>query len=432
MNPAVIRHQRGQALVFGMLLAGAVSVAFVRYYATAQVAGERAAHLHALDAAAYSGALVQARALNMLAYLNTAHIGHQIAMAHLVTLGSWSAFGATQARQAGMGNPPAHVIAMLFGAGHGAAYAASRGASGLSSLAGANGELAHAYAAHDDFVMRVFGQVQRSVSDSLPDSRWHAIQAVLSHNLPAAAASGYDVTVSGDNWQGFLKARSGIRDLRPFVQQVADLYRFLGPRNHTAANPWVVDARCPGLRHELRRRGTTELDASGRWQSIDTQSFHALRANQWIGCYRREYPMGWGWVPSEAAQAPGSPYVENPPDNFSSQDFWRWVREATSWDLVSGNSNPLADSRAVANVQRWRGSGLPAYLDVSNDGGGVLRFDVMLRHPGPGGLRMVTRSAAEAFFSRPVRRGDGMTELPNLFHPYWQARLAVPAPGGKS
>lgn len=428
------RSQRGQALVLGMLLAGVASIAFVRYFSTAQVVGARSGQVHALDAAAYSGALVQARALNMLAYLNTAHVGHQIAMAHLVTLGSWSAFSATQARQAGIGNPPAPLVTMLFGAAHGAAYAASRGASGQASLVDTDGELARAYAAHDDFVMRVFGHVQRSVANSLPEVRWRAIQAVLKQNGLRPTTPGvdgtYEVTITDDNWLGFLQTRSASHDLRPLIQQVAELYRFLGPRDHTAVNPWMVDARCPGLRHELRRRGVTELDSSGRWQSIDTQSFHALRANRWIGCYRREYPMGWGWIPSAAGQTPGSPYVEAPPDDFSSQDFWRWVRQATDWDLVSGDSNPLADSRAVASAHRWRGSGLPSYLDIG-EGRQALRFDVTLRHPGPQGLGLVTRSAAETFFARPTPRADGRLEEANLFHPYWQARLVAPRSGAQ-
>lgn len=148
---------------------------------------------------------------------------------------------------------------------------------------------------------------------------------------------------------------SGRQELRSFVQEIANLYAFLGPRNDTARNPWVVDARSPMLRHELRRRGNTELYPYGRWQSIDTQSFHALRSNRWIGCYFREYPMAWGWIPTAAAQSVGSPHVDDPPDDFAAQDFWRWVRDATNWDIHFGDANPLANSRAVANRQRWQG-----------------------------------------------------------------------------
>src|SRR3546814_4697047 len=118
----------------------------------------------------------------MLSYLNTAQIGHQIAMAHWVTLGSWSAFGGTESRQAGVGNPPAHLVAMMFGADHGSSYAAARRASAMSALARADGELARAYAAHDHFVMRVFGHVQQEIVAGVPEARWNTIQAVLARS----------------------------------------------------------------------------------------------------------------------------------------------------------------------------------------------------------------------------------------------------------
>jgi hypothetical protein len=396
----------------------------------------------------------------MLAYLNRAQIGHQIAMAHLVTLGSWSAFGGTQARQAGVGNPPAYLIALLFGPAQGAAYQAARQASGFDALAQSEGELARAYAAHDQVVRQVFGRVQEDIVAGLPGARWQAMQAILAQNYPgfayspqqqpavsgahaqAAPASlpassgppglqsghGFNLAIIDDNWPGYVQSYSSQQPLRPFIQSVAGLYDFLSPRNHTASNAWQVDARCPMLRHELRRRGSTEIDPYGNWQSIDTQSYHALRSNRWIGCYRREYPMGWGWIPSTPDQSVGDPYTDNPPDDFAAQDFWRWVKEATNWDIVSGDANPLANSKAVASRQRWQGGGLPAYYDISQDNrkvsGRPLRFTLELKHPGPEGLTVTTHSAAETFFERPQRRTDGRPETDNLFHPYWQARLA--------
>jgi hypothetical protein len=463
------RAQSGQALVLGMLLAALASLALLRYFAAGQVAGAKARQLHALDAAAYSGALVQARAMNMLAYLNRAQIAHQIAMAHLVTLGSWALYANAQGRQAGRGNPPAYLIAMLFGAAHGAAYQSARTAAGpAAALADRNGELAAAYAAHDDVVQRIFGAVQHEVVAGLPGARLAAMQQVLARNYPewsdksrapapggvsdvsgvpntsgalgASSASGgvrqhesgglFDISVRDDTWPGFLHTYAGHRQLHGFVQDVARLYGFLGPRDHTLQSPWPVDERCPWLRHELRRRGATEIDARGRWQSIDTESFHALRSNRWIGCYYREYPMGWGWVPSAPGQTPGAAYAEDAPEDFSAQDFWRWVSEATNWDIHAGDANPLANSRAVAGLQRWRGGGLPAYFDVAQPGGTeVFGFTVEFRHPGPEGVLLTSHSAAQTFFARPQPRADGLEEAPNLFHPYWQARLAWPDAG---
>lgn len=414
--------QQGQALVFGMLLAGLAAIALVRYFSTGQVVAAKAKQLHALDATAYSGALIQARALNMLAYINRAQTGHQLAMAHLVTLGSWAALGGTQARQFATGNPPAYLIAMLFGPVHGAAYSAAAGAVGLDIMAQAHGELARAYAAHDHLVRNTLSGAQEAIVTGLPEVRREAMLAVLERNYPG---TDFQLTLTEDNWSRYVQRYSAQQSLRPFIQDLADMYDFLSPRNHTARNPWPVQARCPHKRHELRRRGATELDVSGRWQSIDTESHHALRSNKWMGCYYREYPMGWGWIPSAAGSSAQSPYVDDPPADFSAQDFWRWVKEATNWDIIGGDANPLANSKAVAARQRWEGGGLPAYFDTNPVASAqALRFGLQLQMQGPENLVMTTYSAAETFFERPQPRFDARHEAANLFHPYWQARLA--------
>src|SRR5690625_1202132 len=100
--------QRGQVLVLGMVLAGLALIAMSRYFHTGQIVSARVRHTHALDAASYSGALVQARALNMMAYMNRAQIGHHVAMAHLVTLASWAHLSGTEAQQLARGRSEEH------------------------------------------------------------------------------------------------------------------------------------------------------------------------------------------------------------------------------------------------------------------------------------------------------------------------------------
>lgn len=416
------QSQQGQALIWGVLLVTVASLVLIRYFAAGQMVAAKVRQLHGIDAAAYSGALVQARALNMLALLNRTQIAHQVAMAHLVTLGSWASLGATQSRQASVGNPPKYLISMLFGTAHGSAYAASTRASGLDSLVRSPGQLARAYAEHDHIVHTVLGTVQHDLVSSLQAARDLAMNQVLSRHYDGAP---FQLEITHDDWPGSVRLHSGRSMLAPVVRQVAGRFAFLDPRNHTARNPWAVQVRCPTRRHELRRRGQTQLDDAGVWQSIDTQSFHALRSNRWIGCYFREYAMGWGWIPTARSQTIDAPHVDDPPENFSSQDFWRWVQEATSWDISSGDANPLANSHARANRSRWSSAGLPNFYDVSaQETGEVLRFSAMLRRTGPEGIPITTSSAAETYFYRPDKRQDGGVELPNLFQPFWQARLS--------
>jgi len=426
--PYPASSQQGQALVLGLLFAGAVSLAFVRYFDTGMAVAEKARQDHALDAAAYSGALVQARSLNMLAYINRAQVAHQVAMAHLVTLGSWGLFSGTEAGRLLAANPPAHVIGMHFGSEHAAAYLAAAKAAGMGQRADEHGPLASAYIEHDRLSRAVLASASSRVAGELAATRDRAMREVLAANYPGEAD--FELAISDDAAPGFLAAYAANPRLRPFIHEVAALYRFLDPRDHIARSRFPVDGRCPAWRHELRRRGRTVLGEEGVWQSIDTQSYHAARSNRWVGCYFREYAMGWGWVPPRQSVLLDAPYVDDPPDNFADQDFWRWVREATSWDISGGNANPLANSWAHAARRQWAGGGLPAYHSLASPRGmPSAHFSVSLRRRGRAGMLFTSNTAAEAYFRRPEPRGDGRRELPNVFHPYWQARLR--APGGR-
>lgn len=424
---SVAGSQSGQVLVLGMLLAGAATLAFMRYFDTGRSVHEKARQDHVLDAAAYSGALVQARSLNMLAYINRTQVAHQVAMAHLVTLGSLALFAGTEAGRVLAANPPAHVIAMHFGPEHAAAYLAAAKAAGLEHRADSHASLAAAYAEHDRTARSVLASAAARVASRLVETRDQAMREVIAANYPGEGA--FELRVTHDGAAAFLATYAGNPRLRPFIHDVQALYRFLDPRDHITRSRFPVSARCPTWRHELRRRGRTVLDDQGVWQSIDTQSYHAVRSNRWIGCYFREYPMGWGWVPPQPSVLLDAPFVDDPPHTFGDQDFWRWVHESTSWDISGGNANPLANSWAHAARQQWAGGGLPVYQGLASvHTMPSARFSVVLARPGHAGLVYTSQAAAEAYFRRPQLRGDGLQELANTFHPYWQARLSAPVP----
>lgn len=446
-------RQHGQALVLGMLIVAVATTSLVVLYNLGQTVEGRVRLTHAADAAAYSGALEQARTLNAIAYVNRTQIAHQVAMAHLVTLAASAQYGGALQSQRSRGNPPVSLIAMLFGPDMGVAYGAGR------ALQGTEARLASAFAQHDRVVHQVLETAAASAMSELPASRDRVMRKVLAANFSEAdgrdpmGAQGLALHLLSDAWPGFIERQAATRKsgLRPTVEQAVERYGFLKKRNETRRNPWPVSSRCPLYRHELRRRGSTWLGPDGRWGALDTQSFHALRSNRWIGCYYREYAMGWGTAQGQKSKAPeGVDYVEEPPVDFSQEDFWRWVEQSTSWDIFSGVTNPMANSYAMASVQRWPGRGLPAYREVAASrvrdplrfavrvslAGAVLKTTDadsalaaptgLFRYAGLGRTDAITvTSAAETYFLRPEQRADGRGELATLFRPYWQARLSA-------
>lgn len=436
-----IQSQQGQALILGLAIMAVLITVLLSLFNYGRLLNTKAKQLHTVDAAAYSGALIQSRALNMQSHINLAQIGHQVAMAHLVSLASWAKFSATESRQYVSANPPSYLIGMMFGADHQNAYAASRRATSIMSIAESGNELAQRFSRHDEIVHQVLLEVAHAIQDNFHSSRDAAIQAVLAANFPNT-----QVTLASDGLSLWSKDNLDSNELqwhivdkqskevmtaykpegnyRSLIASVIDVYKFLDDRSYQKRNAWPVSKRCPHLRHELRRQGSTSLGADGVWQSMDTQSFHALRSNRWIGCYFREYPMGWGWVSGRFSQVPdGFEYTDNPPDNFSSQDFWRWVRSATQWDLLGRRQNPLANSRAVQQRIRWQGGGFVPYLDINRHQQESFGFDLSIQGPRVADEVMTVSASAESFFERYKARRDGRREHANLWHPYWLARL---------
>ncbi|CAM4155741.1 hypothetical protein [Bordetella muralis] len=445
---------RGQALplVLGLISVG--SIAWIALYNVGQMASARIRLTHVADAVAYSGAVAQARSLNMLAYINRAHVAHQVAMAHLVTLSSWAQYGQTQSQQRATRNPPSTLIAGLFGASVGKAYAQARPTEDIGSA------LAHAFQQHDDVVHQILQQASASVVDSLKDSRQQMMSLALRANYPEYGSEvgrpedgPLQIALLSDGLPGYIRSYPGHQAgrLRHMVEHAAQRYDFLQRRNQTRRHNSIVNDHCPTKRHELRRRGNTRLETDGRWSARDTLSFHALRSNRWIGCYYREYAMGWG---DNSPQSKKNPHAsDQPPHGFAQQDFWRWVHEHTTWDLSSGRSNPMAKAYAAFSAMHWASRGLPNYYELNDDMAyRPLRFAIQLRHSagrpvmqgaenarvtpigryayhGLAADEFVTvNSAAQAYFA-PPSQNDGNNELASLFRPYWQARLSPILPG---
>jgi hypothetical protein len=135
--------------------------------------------------------------------------------------------------------------------------------------------------------------------------------------------------------------------------------------------------------------------------------------------------------------------------NFSSQPFWQWVKKQgiPGWDIFNGHDNQLAQFWSNTQTIRWQSKANAGFTEV-NASQPSFRFDIdttqSLRflsqqrnknvfsgrfnfiEPKPYAISsdvLRAHSSSLTYFARPEGRQDGKEEQPNLFHPYWHARL---------
>jgi hypothetical protein len=345
----------------------------------------------ATDAAAYTAALIQARALNLHAYLNRAHIAHQLGMAHIIAVATATQYRAKLARQARIRNPPPSLIGAFFGPQHALAYtSALRG--GLPDLDSLQ-TFKDAFLRHERHVHQVIAQVRQRQIKEFERQREQAIHQVLIANVGHSGGAlrgdtlqqlGLKVDLTLDDAKGLVVQHAANTPIwRDFLSTLVEQYDFLSERKHTQRNVWMINPRCPLKRHELRRQGHVRLGHDGQWRSEEILSFHALRYNKIVGCYHREYPMGWAAL---STQRSGASLTQL----FGRNAETKWVSKGL------GQYAALATGRDDKPVR--------IALKVSQ---------TLDKHSVISAL-----ATAHAYFQDPTQ-----TRSPSLFEPYWRATL---------
>jgi hypothetical protein len=247
---------------------------------------------------------------------------------------------------------------------------------------------------------------------------------VAAANEPESRLSGSGqalASASLGRWQRFTTSYRRTGDERARLKQVV-----LDSRDgFTRSRGWSIGhSPLPSL----AKRGGTELIGYDAWRGMDTLSLHVPG---FFGSH--EQPLAWGAAGNQRYASAGR------------ADYGGSYRD-----------NPRASREAAAELDARRGyAGLPGYRDLLPTRGGateVLRYELELRQPGaaiatsdrvmgapatvvPGEQPKVVApayagdgayalAAARVQFMRPIGRSDQREELPSLFNPYWQARLA--------
>lgn len=431
--------QSGQTLLLGV---GLLMLGVLSWLLMLQVGGwvHNKSSLHrATDAAVYSAALLYARTLNLHAYLNRTQLAHQVAQLHLFSLASAERFRSRLARQASIRNPPASLLGFRFGMHHAGAYVSAR--QGGPSDASTRIKLQMAFEQHEKLIHATLHHIRQSRMNS--DSAINrSLKNTLVMNLGKSGSNnrgesldalGVHYRIVRDDTARFIVSRPTTEhDWFDMLQTVRARYRYLDDRRGVARSFNGINLRCPWMQHQLRRRGSLKLTPEGIWESEETQSFHTIRFNRYIGCYYREYPMGWAKIVTHSSGSAGIGTPDEPMQSFKDKPFWKWASERawTGWNLFGGARNPLAQRWAEQAPVVWRSRQQAQYgrLNLSTStASAVISLEVEQKwRDFP---RMSSAAAAESYFLNPATTRH-LSPAPSLFQPFWLARL-VPIPSAR-
>ena len=317
-------RQHGQALVLTLVMLGALTGALIWLFNAGQLANDQRRLDDAVDAAAWSGAVWQARALNFDAYTNRAVVANDAAIAQAVSLRSWGRYLKDLLPKTGL------VLRWIPGVN--VAYTAvERIWSRVEPILQTTLIAEEATLSAVDTSLAV---AQETFHDTAIAAASEVTRRVLSMQTPAA-----QLTVQGSRfidtatarWLAVSSRYSGAQRTRQADVVSRSLDGFTRQRN-TSLTAIVI---------KFEKRGSTDRIGLDTWRGLDTFALHR-RQGFLVGGFRETLPIGWGGAENGTGSA-------------------RRGLHGGSW-----RSNPRT-SRLAQNSQRVSTSyrGLPALRDLS-------------------------------------------------------------------
>ena len=290
------RRQQGQVLPLGLAMLALTLMGVFVLYNTGQIATDKMKLANAADAAAYSGSLWQARALNFQAYSNRAMVANQVSIAQAVTLQSWVTYGAVTSENIATVLQPVPILNVV----------AQGVQTGLQQVERIMSPIAGALLNVVDVVNKGLSVAQEAMFVSTFVATPDVINSVVAETDDRFSASslysGVGLAKNLVDWRSFTSGYSkndtqAMSDRVDMINQSRD--PFTAERNWKFfKNFWFYST--PITRHRLYREGATELiqverdgELQWEWKAKDTLSLHN-RLWRWRGTKRYEIPVGWG------------------------------------------------------------------------------------------------------------------------------------------
>jgi len=407
--------------------------------------------VNAADAAAYSGLLWQARALNFQAYTNRAMVANQVSIAQAVTLRSWSSYGRIATENVNTVLQAVPFVGAVTSAMENVMHVVDEMVE----------PIANAMVSVVDKVNGVLSTAQQAMYVSSFQATPEIVEDVVKANDERFSSSTrYGLAGLGRNlndWKAFTTEydEQDVPDIRRKADVVnRSLDRFSRKRNWKFFDFWMPTGPLRLVR--VHREGTTRLiereTADGveyEWKAKDTVS---LTTRVWkpFKWKRYEAPIGW----SEAfANAQGVQTIEQPNavSVIRGRSHNQWFRRNKQAENFADRGVPSLVTQQESLHGMGNYSGMRAYrslsaenrlatdprlelrveismdLDTVNASDAVTSgttFETSLVAPGD---MLTSISIAEVFYEKPDQDPTKPRQDANGYNPYWDVRLkAVP------
>jgi apolipoprotein N-acyltransferase len=444
-----LQAQRGQVLMAGVALI--LMSAGLLYYMvnSGQAVTEKMRVTNAADAAAYSAGVVEARALNYDAYLNRAMVANQIAIAQMVSVGSWVRYFANAVDEVPASGTD--IFFMMSPSLEGykilAIFAATK-----VVLEYYTGQSANYYA---DYVLQygigpiiaVHDAVVGAMAASQGAVHANLIAGVRQKQIADDVAQAMDpqlktqVVLASHGFDNFTKSYANNDRGRFADVTMRSRDDFSRERNWTVSAPDIPLLKKNG---EMKKRAGTELVGYDEWRGMDTLELHGERFGcgklglSWCGDIQK--PLGWAAVniPKNNCSGSGSGSSANGyhgnayGENRRTANKAEGEMEQPGYYCFSG----LPAVRELRNVAPDAELSTGITLFVTKDhaqlrtSGGAAQAkpsgQLALFDDKPAGAKLAALARAQVFFDRISPRADGRTEIASLYNPYWRVRLVAP------
>lgn len=428
------RRMKGQAMVLFLGFAAAMIGIMLISFNSGQVTNAKMRAMNAADAAAYSGAVWQARTLNFQAYMNRAMIVNEVTIAQSVSLRSWIDYLARFVANINM------VTQFIPAAGQ-----ATRAISQVLNRV-------------DDMMQKAMPKFE-DLARSAAHFEQEAQELFNKGGTVGAADIAIDVAKKNGSEVspgGYALFATNLLDWNRFTETYTRNVRPANTRGDGRARMRTVtlDSRDGFSQNrkfewplglvEVRKQGGTDLIDYDAWKGLDSA---AMCTNTiFFGC-RGFVPMGWGGAQAYSTKAQVQRIgTHGNGSNWNRIDGRLAQRQANANQQANSLPYQFSDYRDLRDLdpRRTDRQKIPFAVEVvireknvptansAFNAKVALNDGTRLEHDpqyatGSGGVYGLAEACVS--FERPVLapRQDRATERPSLFNPYWRASMATPS-----